>query len=65
LVSMVGNLALMRVLVGGARMPVMGANAVAILCCSIVNFCLGDKWAFRERTQKAAWREDGATVRTT
>jgi putative flippase GtrA len=48
LVSMVGNLALMPVLVAGARMPVVAANAIAILCCSIVNFLLGDRWAFVE-----------------
>jgi len=46
LVSMVGNLALMPVLVEGARIPVVVANAIAILCCSIVNFCLGHNWAF-------------------
>lgn len=45
-VSMVGNLALMPVLVAGARIPVLAANAIAILCCSIVNFLLGDRWAF-------------------
>jgi archaetidylinositol phosphate synthase len=38
LVSMLGNLALMRILVHEARMPVLAANAIAILCCSIVNF---------------------------
>ncbi len=46
LVSMVGNLALMPLLVEGARIPVLAANAIAILCCSIVNFFLGDQWAF-------------------
>jgi putative flippase GtrA len=46
LVSMVGNLALMPVLVAGARIPVLIANAIAILCCSIVNYLLGDRWAF-------------------
>lgn len=46
LVSMVGNLALMPVLVSGVRMPVVAANVVAIACCSIVNFLLGDRWAF-------------------
>jgi putative flippase GtrA len=48
LVSMIGNLALMPVLVEGARIPVVLANAIAILCCSIVNFFLGDRWAFVE-----------------
>lgn len=46
MVSMVGNLALMPVLVTGARIPVLAANAIAIVCCSIVNFLLGDRWAF-------------------
>jgi putative flippase GtrA len=46
LVSMVGNLAIMRVLVGGAHMPALAANCIAIVCCSVVNFCLGDHWTF-------------------
>ena len=50
LVSMVGNLALMPVLVAGARIPVLAANMIAILACSIVNFLLGDRWAFVEST---------------
>jgi putative flippase GtrA len=46
LVSMVGNLALTRVLVGDAHLPVLAANGIAILCCSVINFCLGDNWTF-------------------
>ena len=46
LVSLAGNLALMRVLVGQAHLPVLAANAMAILCCSVANFCLGHTWAF-------------------
>jgi putative flippase GtrA len=46
MVSLVGNLVLMKLLVGGARLPVLAANAIAILLCSIVNFSLGDNWAF-------------------
>ncbi|MGA9071923.1 MAG: GtrA family protein [Terracidiphilus sp.] len=46
MVSLVGNLALMRVLVEGARMPAIAANGIAILCCSLVNFCLGNEWVF-------------------
>jgi putative flippase GtrA len=49
LVSMVGNLALMRILVQEARIPVLAANCIAILCCSMVNFCLGNDWVFAER----------------
>ncbi len=45
-VSLVGNLLLMRLLVHGAHMPVLGSNAAAIVCCSVLNFCLGDTWPF-------------------
>jgi putative flippase GtrA len=50
---MVGNLALMRILVDVARMPPLAANGVAILCCSIINFFLGDNWAFRDSAAAA------------
>ena len=50
LVSMVGNLVVLRVLVGGVGMPVLAANLIAIVCCSVVNFCLGDHWVFAPRT---------------
>jgi putative flippase GtrA len=59
LVSMLGNLALMHILVAEARLPVLVANGLAILCCSLVNFCLGDHWAFAARTQAvqiSLWR---------
>jgi putative flippase GtrA len=46
LVSMLGNLAMMRLLVGVAHFPLLVANSIAILCCSILNFCLGNNWAF-------------------
>lgn len=49
LVSMLGNLVLMRVLVEAARLPVLVANSIAILCCSLLNFCLGHNWAFAEK----------------
>jgi len=51
LVSLLGNLVLMRVLVSGARLPLLPANGVAILCCSIANFCLGNNWAFAARAE--------------
>ena len=46
LVSMTGNMLLMRVLVHGARLPVIAANAMAIAGCSLVNFGLGHTWGF-------------------
>jgi putative flippase GtrA len=45
-VSLVGNLVLMRVLVQEARLPVVASNAIAIVCCSVANYWLGDRWAF-------------------
>ena len=63
LVSMVGSLALMPVLVAGARIPVLAANAIAILCCSIANFLLGDRWAFVDVASRGrAGREPRATA---
>ena len=44
--SMVGNLALMRLLVHGGHLPLLLSNFIAILCCSIANFFLGNNWAF-------------------
>lgn len=46
LVSMLGNLGLMRILVGVAHVPILISNGIAILFCSIVNFCFGNNWAF-------------------
>jgi putative flippase GtrA len=44
--SMLGNLALMRLLVHGGHLPLLLSNSIAILCCSIANFFLGNNWAF-------------------
>lgn len=48
-VSLAGNAVLMKVLVGSAHLPVLGANVVAIAGCGLVNFWLGEGWAFRAR----------------
>lgn len=48
-VSVVGNVLLVRVLVGATGLPVMMADAVAIGCCSVANFGLGERWAFAVR----------------
>jgi putative flippase GtrA len=47
LVSMVGNLMILRFLVEEARMPILIADGIAILLCSLINFRLGDRWVFR------------------
>jgi putative flippase GtrA len=49
MVSLVGNLVLMRILVGESCLPVLAANAIAILLCSLVNYGLGDRWVFAEK----------------
>jgi putative flippase GtrA len=54
LVSLMGNLALMRILVHEARLPLLVSNGVAILCCSVVNFCLGNNWAFAVKAVEGA-----------
>ncbi len=46
-VSIVGNLALMRLMVGEAHLNYLLANAIAIALCSIANFLVSDVWVFR------------------
>jgi putative flippase GtrA len=49
LVSMLGNLALMRLLVYRAHLPILISDTLAILCCSVVNFCVGHTWSFANK----------------
>ena len=53
LVSMLGNLVLMRLLVHRAHVPLLVSNCISIACCSLVNFCLGNSWAFAARIDVA------------
>jgi putative flippase GtrA len=46
LLSLAGNLVLMRLFVHTAHLPVIPANAFAILACSSANFLLANLWAF-------------------
>jgi len=46
LVSLVGNLTLMSVLVGRWGLPILGANLVTVVACSILSFFLADRIAF-------------------
>jgi putative flippase GtrA len=55
-VSILGNLAVMRLLVQGFRTPVLFANSFAVLICSAINFCLGHKWAFVTRRYATSTR---------
>ena len=49
LVSLFGNLLLMHILVDQVRLPVLFSNGIAILFCSVINFCLVNNWAFAEK----------------
>jgi putative flippase GtrA len=46
LVSIVGNLSLMKVMVGFGGMNYLVANAIAIALCSVANFVVSDSWVF-------------------
>jgi len=47
-VSILGNLALMKVMVGYGGMNYMLANALAIILCSLANFLVSEQWVFEE-----------------
>jgi len=50
-VSILGNLLLMRLLVGLAHLPALVANLVSIAGCSLLNFLLSEYIVFRARRQ--------------
>ncbi|MEO8481167.1 MAG: GtrA family protein [Acidobacteriota bacterium] len=47
LVSLAGNLLVMRALVGSLHTPILAANIVAIATCAAANYLLADKAIFR------------------
>jgi putative flippase GtrA len=49
LVSILGNLILMRALVDGLHVRVLIANVLSIACCSAANFLLSEMYVFRMR----------------
>jgi putative flippase GtrA len=53
-VSIVGNLGLMRLLVGEVKFNYVAANLIAIILCSLVNFLLGDWFVFEAGENAAA-----------
>ncbi len=46
LISVVGNLLLMKLLVGGFSLPVLRANIATIAVCFVANFLASDHWVF-------------------
>ena len=53
-VSIVGNLVLMRLLVGELKLNYVASNVVAIILCSLVNFLLGDRFVFDAKAESEA-----------
>jgi putative flippase GtrA len=45
-VSIAGNLALMKLMVGPGHLNYLIANSVAIAVCSLLNFLLSEEWVF-------------------
>ena len=48
LLSILGNVLVMRVLVGGIHLNYFAANMLTIATCSIVNFLVSDRFVFEE-----------------
>lgn len=48
-ISIAGNLALMRLFAGGLGMPILIANGLAIAICSVANFAASEWFVFPER----------------
>lgn len=48
-VSILGNVSLMKVMVGEGHMNYLAANGIAIAVCSAVNFVVSDAWVFEAR----------------
>jgi putative flippase GtrA len=53
-VSIVGNLILMRFLVGELQFNYVVSNVVAIVLCSLANFLLGDRFVFDAKNNPAS-----------
>jgi putative flippase GtrA len=48
-ISILGNVAVMRLLVGVAHLPYLPSNMLAICACGLVNFFVNDRYVFRAR----------------
>jgi putative flippase GtrA len=48
-VSIIGNLALMKVMVSFGHINYLLANAIAIVLCSLANFLVSEEWVFEKR----------------
>jgi putative flippase GtrA len=48
LFSILGNVVVMRILVGGAHLNYFLANVITIATCSVINFVVSDRFVFGE-----------------
>lgn len=48
-ISILGNMAVMRLLVGYVHLPYLPSNMLAICACGLVNFLVNDRYVFRAR----------------
>jgi putative flippase GtrA len=66
LISVVGNLFMMRLLVGSLGLPVIAANVLSISLCFVANFIASDRWVFSlERAgEMAKGLPGGVTVKS-
>ena len=55
-ISLVGNLILMRLLVGQLHSGAMLANVISIAVCALANFVVSDRWVFVTTREGAASR---------
>jgi putative flippase GtrA len=62
-VSILGNLALMRMMAGQLKLNYLAANAIAIAVCSLANFLVSELWVF-EQEQKTALSSDASSALT-
>ncbi|HTM24473.1 MAG TPA: GtrA family protein [Vicinamibacterales bacterium] len=63
-VSLVGNLLLMRLLVGVLGFPLLPSNAVAVLVCAAINFTASDRVVFEVRRPTSEVRRPRCEVAT-
>jgi len=56
-VSILGNLLLMRLLVGELRFNYLAANLIAVSVCSLSNFVLSDRFVFERKAH--GFKDDG------
>jgi putative flippase GtrA len=58
-VSIAGNLALMKLMVGLGHMNYLVANGIAIALCSLANFLVSEEWVFAKHDQ---WTQNSSRL---